>query len=92
VHIPDVDLHAISRHNVAALLIRRARGIDCNRIHRQLVSSSSISLAESPGRVSSASVLMQGGQNLQDFWNAECDLIGSIYRGGICTFNFHSTK
>ena len=26
------------------------------------------------------------------FINAECDLVGPIYRGGICTLNFNSTK
>src|SRR5258708_31149212 len=40
-------------------------------------------------QVSSASVLAQWRRNLQDFRNAECDLVGPIYRGGICTLNFH---
>ncbi len=31
-------------------------------------------------------------RNSQDFRNTECDLIGPIYCGGICTFNFYSTK
>jgi hypothetical protein len=36
--------------------------------------------------------LRSGRRNLRDFRNVECDLVGSIYRGGICTLNFHSTK
>ncbi len=36
--------------------------------------------------------LCSGRRNLQDFRNTECDLIGPIYCGGICTLNFHSTK
>jgi hypothetical protein len=36
--------------------------------------------------------LCSGRRNLQDFWNAECDLIGPVYCGGICTLNFHSTQ
>jgi hypothetical protein len=34
------------------------------------------------GRVSSASALAQWAPKLQDFRNAECDLVGPIYRGG----------
>jgi membrane protein YqaA with SNARE-associated domain len=36
--------------------------------------------------------LCSGRRNLQDFRNTECDLIGPVYCGGICTLNFHSTK
>jgi hypothetical protein len=35
--------------------------------------------------------LHSGRRNLRDFRNVECDLVGPIYRGGICTLNFHST-
>src|SRR5258705_12874214 len=34
--------------------------------------------------------LRSGRRNLRDF--RKCDLVGPIYRGGICTLNFHSTK
>ena len=36
--------------------------------------------------------LCNGRRNLHDFGNAECDLIGPIYCGGICTLNFHAPK
>ena len=32
--------------------------------------------------------LHSGRPNLRDFRNVECDLVGPIYRGGICTLNF----
>ena len=32
--------------------------------------------------------LRSGRRNLRDFRNVECDLVGPIYRGGICTLNF----
>jgi hypothetical protein len=35
---------------------------------------------------------LRSGAEIYKISNAECDLVGPIYRGGICTLNFHSTK